>query len=254
MTVPLLEAKGLCVKRADRAVLEEVSLRLEAGARVAVLGANGSGKSTLLRALLGLEPWERGEVQLGGASLSVLGRRAIATRATLVLQDTHIEAPITVRELVELGRHPHRGSPAATRDRACVEEALRRADVLALAERDVRTLSGGELQRAHLARALAQDTPVLLLDEPTSSLDLGHQLALLETLRDLADEGRAVCVVLHDLSLAARWAQRIVVLAGARVLAEGTPLEVLTPSLLHEAFGIVARVHELEGQLVVVPA
>lgn len=254
MTVPLLEAKGLCVKRADRAVLEDVSLRLEAGARVAVLGANGSGKSTLLRALLGLEPWERGEVQLGGASLSVLGRRAIATRATLVLQDTHIEAPITARELVELGRHPHRGSPEATRDRACIEEALRRADVLALAERDVRTLSGGELQRAHLARALAQDTPVLLLDEPTSSLDLGHQLALLEVLRGLADEGRAVCVVLHDLLLAARWAQRIVVLAGARVLAEGTPREVLTPSLLHEAFGIVARVHELEGQLVVVPA
>ncbi|MBN8616160.1 MAG: ABC transporter ATP-binding protein [Deltaproteobacteria bacterium] len=254
MSEILLEARAIRVMRRERVVLDDVSLSLTAHARVAIVGANGSGKSTLLRALLGLDAIAAGEVRLGGTNVRSLSRVEVARRATLVLQDTHVEVPITVRDLVELGRFPHRGTDQARHDRSRVEDAMKRADVSALAERDVRTLSGGELQRAHLARALVQDTRVLLLDEPTSSLDLGHQLSLLAVLRALADDGRAVCVVLHDLALAARWAERIVVLAAGKVVADGSPREVLTSHTLSLAFGVEARVLDVEGQLVVVPA
>ena len=254
MSEILLEARAIRVMRRERVVLDDVSLSLAAHARVAIVGANGSGKSTLLRALLGLDAIAAGEVRLGGTNVRSLSRVEVARRATLVLQDAHVEVPITVRDLVELGRFPHRGTAQATHDRRRVEDAMRRADVASLAARDVRTLSGGELQRAHLARALAQDTRVLLLDEPTSSLDLGHQLSLLAVLRALADDGRAVCVVLHDLALAARWAERIVVLAAGKVVADGSPREVLTSQTLSLAFGVEARVLDVEGQLVVVPA
>jgi len=254
MSEILLEAKEIRVSRGHRRVLDGVSISLATHARVAVVGANGSGKSTLLRALLGLDAITGGEVLLGGTNVRSLSRVEVARRATLVLQDTHVEVPITVRDLVELGRFAHRGTAQAAHDRARIEDAMRRADVASLAERDVRTLSGGELQRAHLARALAQDSRVLLLDEPTSSLDLGHQLSLLAVLRALADDGRAVCVVLHDLALASRWAERIVVLAGGKVVADGPPREVLTSETLSLAFGVEARVLEVEGQLVVVPA
>lgn len=250
----LLEAEAVRVVRGSRAVLDGVSLTLDAGARVAIVGANGSGKSTLLRALLGLEPRASGRVRLGGEDVSTLARVEIARRATLVLQDTHVEVPITVRELVELGRLPYRGDRRAKEDRRAIDDALARADVSALAERDVRTLSGGELQRAHLARALAQATPLLLLDEPTSSLDLGHSERLLRTLTAVASEGRAVCAVLHDLTLAARWAERLVVLASGVILADGPPRDVLTASTLAKAFGVEARVLDVEGQLVVVPS
>jgi iron complex transport system ATP-binding protein len=254
MTAPLAEARDLRVVHGARRVLDGVSLTLAARARVALVGANGSGKSTLLRAMLGLVPLAGGEARLGGTNVPSLSRLEIARRATLVLQDTHVEVPLTVRDLVELGRFAHRGTPEARHDRARIDAALERADVGSLAERDVRTLSGGELQRAHLARALAQDTGVLLLDEPTSSLDLGHQLSLLEALRSLADEGRAVCVVLHDLPLAARWAEHVVVLADGRVHAQGPPREVLSAATLRTAFGVEADVELHRGELVVVPS
>ncbi len=253
MSATLLDAKDVRVMRRERAVLDGVSLSLEPRARVAIVGANGSGKSTLLRALLGLDAISSGEVRLGGTSVGALARVEIARRATLVLQDTHVELAVTVRDLVELGRFPHRGTVQSRDDAARVEDAMTRADVSQLADRDVRTLSGGELQRAHLARALAQDTRVLLLDEPTSSLDLGHQHAVLGVLRALADDGRAVCVVLHDLSLAARWAERLIVLAKGRVIASGAPRDVITSATLDEAFGLNARVIHADGELVVVP-
>ncbi len=252
MTV--LQARDLTIRRGARTLLDRVSLTLRGGDRVAVVGANGSGKSTLLRALLGLEPLDSGEVRLSGTPIGAMRRLDIARAATLVLQDTHVEIPISVRDLVELGRFPHRGTPAAARDREELSRAMELADVTALAERDVRTLSGGELQRAHLARALAQATAAILLDEPTSSLDLRHQLHTLETLRALAAEGRAVLLVLHDLTLAARWADRMIVLREGRVHAEGTPREVLTRTIVREAFGVEARIEDLSGELVVVPS
>jgi iron complex transport system ATP-binding protein len=249
----LVRAEALVVHRGRRTVLHDVSLSLEGGARVAVVGANGSGKSTLLRALLGLEPRASGSVRLEGRALEEMTRVEIARAATLVLQDTHVEVPISVRDLVALGRFPHRGTPESARDRAAVDEALARTELATLAGRDVRTLSGGELQRAHLARALSQETRVVLLDEPTSSLDLHHQLRTLATLRALADDGRAVLVVLHDLTLAARWAERVVVLREGRVHAEGAPADVLTASTVGEAFGVEARVERVDGELVVIP-
>jgi len=249
----LLEARGIRVLRGERAVVDGVDLTLAPGARLAVVGANGSGKSTLLRALLGLEPRAAGEVRLSGASVHGLARVEIARLATLVLQDTHVDVPITVRDLVELGRFAHRGTSRAAEDRAEVERALQQTELLSLASRDVRTLSGGELQRAHLARALAQASSVILCDEPTSSLDLRHQLAVLATLRAQAEQGCAVVVVLHDLTLAARWAERVLVLREGRVLAEGAPLDVLTAETVREAFDVDVRVAEVDGELVVTP-
>ena len=253
MTETLLEARGVRVLREARAVVDGVDLALAPGARVAIVGANGSGKSTLLRSLRGLEPLASGEVKLAGASVTGLARVEIARRATLVLQDTHVDVPITVRDLVELGRFAHRGTPRAADDRAEIERALQQTELPSLAARDVRTLSGGELQRVHLARALAQACGVILCDEPTSSLDLRHQLAVLATLRAQAGAGRAVVVVLHDLTLAARWAERVVVLREGRVLAEGAPREVLTTESVREAFGVEARVTEVDGELVITP-
>lgn len=253
MTETLLEARGIRVLRDRRAVVDGVDLTLSAGARVAIVGANGSGKSTLLRALLGLEPRATGEVKLSGASVPGLARVEIARRATLVLQDTHVDVPITVRDLVELGRFAHRGTPRAADDRAEIDRALQQTELLPLASREVRTLSGGELQRAHLARALAQACRVILCDEPTSSLDLRHQLAVLATLRAQAADGRAVVVVLHDLMLAARWAERVVVLREGRVLAEGAPREVLTAETVREAFSVEARVSDVDGEIVITP-
>jgi iron complex transport system ATP-binding protein len=250
----LAELRDARVLRAGRAVLDGVSVRLEPGARVAVVGANGSGKSTLLRAMLGLAPLAAGEARLGGQPLGALSRVEIARRATLVLQDTHLEVPITVRDLVELGRYPHRGTAVAARDQASIESALARVDLASLGARDVRTLSGGELQRAHLARALAQDTQVLLLDEPTASLDLGHQLQLLEVLEGLSDEGRAVCVVLHDLALAARWAARVLVLESGRAIADAPPHESLEAATIERAFGARVRVVDVDGALAILPA
>lgn len=251
----LLEARGVVVELGGRRIVDSVDLRLGAGERVAMIGANGSGKSTLLRALLGVAPIARGTVELEGAPLASLRRDAIARRITMVAQDTHLDLPLTVRELVEIGRFPHRGSTPehARASQAAIEGALRDADVHELAARDVRTLSGGELQRAHLARALAQSTRVLLLDEPTSSLDLRHQLDLLERLASLAARGHAVLATLHDLSLAATWASRIVVLDGGRLLADGTPREVLATQLVSRALRVEVAMHELEGRLVVVP-
>ncbi len=249
----LLQARGVRVLRGARAVVDGVDLTLARGDRVAIVGANGSGKSTLLRALLGLEPLAAGEVLLEGASVRAMPRVEIARRATLVLQDTHVDVPITVRELVELGRFAHRGTPRSAEDRAELARALRETSLEDLATRDLRTLSGGELQRAHLARALAQACAVVLCDEPTSSLDLRHQLAVLATLRAQADAGRAVVVVLHDLTLAARWAERVLVLREGRVLAEGAPRAVLTRETLREAFDVEVRVSDVESDLVITP-
>ena len=249
----LLEARGIRVLRGTRAVVDGVDLTLSRGDRVAIVGANGSGKSTLLRALLGLETLASGEVLLEGTSLKIMARVDIARRATLVLQDTHVEVPITVRDLVELGRYPRRGTAQARDDRAEIARALRETSLEELAERDIRTLSGGELQRAHLARALAQACGVVLCDEPTSSLDLRHQLAVLATLRAQAEAGRAVVVVLHDLTLAARWAERVIVLREGRVLAVGPPREVLTAQNVETAFGVAVRILEADGELVITP-
>ena len=206
----------------DAVVLADVDVALGAGELVAVLGPNGSGKSTLLRVLAGLARPSTGEVRLDGRPLGALGRRAVARRLALVPQDPRVDYPFTALEVTLMGRAPHQrglGLPSA-RDLAVAEDALARVDAGGLAGRLIDHLSGGERQRVFLARALAQEPDVLLLDEPTTHLDVRHQLETHALLRHLCRERGLACVtVVHDLNLAMTYCDRVVVLAGGRVAA-----------------------------------
>jgi iron complex transport system ATP-binding protein len=249
-----LEGRALAFAYEGRPVFSGVDLSLSPSELVAVVGPNGAGKSTLLHVLLGLLPAQSGTVTLAGRAISELSRREIARRVAFLPQQTHSDFAFTVRELVGMGRMPHLGRfrPEAAADVEAVDDALRRTGTAAFSDRLISELSGGERQRVLLARAIAQSTDVLLLDEPTSSLDLGHQLEVIGLLRALVDSGKAAAVALHDLSLAARFADRIVVLSEGRIAAEGAPRKVITEELLERHFRVRARVeHGPEGVLVI---
>jgi iron complex transport system ATP-binding protein len=251
----LLEARGLAFGYPERPVFEDVGFTLAAGELVALCGPNGAGKSTLLRLLLGLHAPRAGTVALGGRPLAELARREIALAAALLPQDSPVDLPLTVREVVALGRLPHQGRfrPESAADVDAVARALAATDTTAFAARPLAELSGGERHRVHLARALAQGAPVLLLDEPVAGLDLAHQLQALALLRATVSEGRGAIVALHDLSLAAH-CDRILVLAGGRLRADAAPAEVLTPEALARDFGVLASVQRDEaGRPFVVP-
>lgn len=251
----VLEGRDLSFAYDDRQVLSAVEVSLAGSELVAVVGPNGAGKSTLLRVLLGLLPVRTGSVSLLGRPLSALSRREIAQRIAFLPQETHSDFAFTVRELVAMGRIPHLGRfrPEGPADVLAIERALDQTSTSAFVDRLASELSGGERQRVLLARAIAQTTDVLLLDEPTSSLDVAHQLEIIRLLRDLAREGRAVAIALHDLSLAARFADRVIVLSGGKVAAQGTPRDVVTPELLERHFRIRARVEHAEEGVLVVP-
>jgi cobalamin transport system ATP-binding protein len=226
------------------------------GEWVGLIGANGAGKSSLLRAVANLVAHE-GEVRIGG---DVLGRLAPRRRARLVAyvaQQPELPAGMTVLDYALLGRTPHIGyfGVESRQDRERCADVLDRIGLAALAERHLATLSGGELQRAVLARALAQEAPVLLLDEPTSALDLGRRVDALELVDELRRErGLTVVSAMHDLTLAAQFADRLVLLSAGRVVASGTPAEVLDERVLSECFGGRVRVlTDDDGQLLVVP-
>jgi iron complex transport system ATP-binding protein len=258
----LLEAEGLTFGYPGRPVFRDVTFALGAGELVALAGPNGAGKSTLLRVLLGLHAPLAGRVALGGVALASLRRREIARRVALLPQESPSDLPLAVREIISLGRLPHlrRFEPEGPADLAAVEAALAATDTAELAERPMTELSGGERHRVHLARALAQGAPVLLLDEPTAGLDLVHQLEALELLRATVDEaaeaggGRGAIVAMHDLSLAARWCDRILLLADGALQADAPPAAVLTPETLARVFGVRAEVRADEtGRPFVVP-
>lgn len=238
-------------------VLHGVEVEVKEGEMVGLVGPNGSGKSTLLQVLAGLRRPRRGRVLLKGRDLAGLSRREAARWVTLVFQDTHVEFAFPVREVVAMGRYPHLGRFQAMghQDREAVERALRLTALEQLADRPVNQLSGGERQRVHIARAVAQDTPVLLLDEPTSNLDLAHQIEVLELIRQSSREGRAVLASFHDLALATRSCDRLVMLAAGRVAATGSPEAVVTEEHLARHFGLRARVRRdpETGSLVVIP-
>jgi len=244
----LVEAEGISFAYSRRTIFEEVALAVRPGELVALCGPNGAGKSTLLRLLLGLHVPSAGQVRLGGDPVAALSRRQIARRAALLPQDAPVDLPLSVREAVALGRLPHleRFQPEGAADAEAVERALQATDTAVLAAQPVAELSGGERQRVHLARALAQEAPLLLLDEPIAGLDLGHQLQALELLRAIVDVGRGALVALHDLSLAARRCDRMIFLAGGRIRADDAPAVVLTPETLAEVFGVRAEVR-LDG-------
>jgi len=240
-----LRAEDVAFSYGGRDVLGGVSLALERRELVGVLGPNGSGKTTLVRCLMGFLAPRRGRVTLGGRDVAAWPRRQLARHLAVVPQEMPTDFPLLVRELVLLGRVPHlppRGLGfESARDRGVAEAALADAALTELADRPLHQLSGGELRRAFIARALAQETPILLLDEPTSSLDLRHQLGILELLRRRARGGAAVLVVLHDLNLAAAYCDRIVVLAQGRVAAAGPPTAALDPAILSDVYGVDLR-------------
>ncbi|WP_206796545.1 ABC transporter ATP-binding protein [Amycolatopsis sp. MtRt-6] len=237
-----VHAHEIDVAYGNDVVVRAASLALHAGTVTALIGPNGSGKSTLLRALARLHTPAAGSVAFAdGADLRALSGKDIAKRITLLSQQRTAPGGVCVRELVEFGRHPHRsrwggrdaGGPAA------VERALALTGLAGLADRPVQALSGGQAQRVWLAACLAQDTALLLLDEPTTFLDLRYQVEILDVVRDLADShGVGVGVVLHDLDQAAAVADRVVLLEGGRVTAEGEPADVLTAENLTRAYGI----------------
>lgn len=224
---------------APRPALDGVTMDVPQGTLYAVLGPNGSGKSTLMRGLMGLIRPEAGQASLEGRPLPAWDRRELARTVGVVPQTETIAFPVTVSELVGMGRYPHLGalSPMREPDRAAVDRALERCDAKPLAARDVTTLSGGEMQRVRIARALAQEPRVLALDEPTASLDIRHEMSILRLLRSSATQGLTVLLITHHLDLAARFADRLLLLAGGRVAAEGTPTDVLRSDVLSEVYG-----------------
>lgn len=224
--------------RAAQPAVNGVSVEVPLGRITAVVGPNGSGKSSLVRALLGQLPLERGRITLDGVSLGDLERRHIATQMAVVPQREEPVFPLPVREYIALGRHPHgslfRGRTAA--DRAAIATAIARADVAMFADRATDQLSGGEWQRVRVARALAQGGRSLVLDEPTTFLDVAHEMAVFELLDALAREGQGILLVSHQLNLVARFADHIVLLHHGRVVAAGPPAMVMRGEVLERVY------------------
>jgi iron complex transport system ATP-binding protein len=218
--------------------LEQIDLVVPYGVSVAVLGPNGSGKSTLLRLLLGTQTPGSGSVEFGGRTLGKWGRPELARAIGVVPQGEEEVFPLSVRELVAMGRYPHLGPwrREGEADRRAIEQAMRRCDVLQFSDRPISTLSGGERQRARIARALAQEPGTLALDEPTVALDIRHEMEIFELLRDLVGSGVTVLLVTHNLNLAARYADRLLLLDEGQLAAEGAPSEVLRGELLREVY------------------
>jgi len=237
----LLRADAVTVQLGGAVVVDRASLTLRAGELVALVGPNGAGKTTLMRALAGLLP-ASGNIEINGRQLETLGQRERA-RAIAYLPQGHVfHWPMHVAAVVTLGRHPHadpfsRTSPA---DRDAVTRALQATATEVFAGRRVTTLSGGERARVALARALATEAPMLFADEPTASLDPRHQLVVMDLLRRAVRAGGAVLAILHDLTLAARFADRVMVMDGGRIVADGRPEDALSPAQIAKVFGVDA--------------
>jgi iron complex transport system ATP-binding protein len=226
--------------RSERAALDGVSLTAASGEITAVVGPNGSGKSTLVRTLLGIVPREGGRRTVRGDALASLDRRELARRVAVVTQSESIAFALPVREYVALGRYPHEGAWSAegggSDDALAIERAMKLAGVTAMASRGTDELSGGEWQRVRIARALAQGGGAIVLDEPSTFLDVGHEMAMFELFAHLAREGMAVLLVSHQLNLVARFAHRLVLLHHGRVAAVGPPSEVMRAPVLERVY------------------
>lgn len=252
-----LYARQLCLAIGGKTLLDKVDIAILPGRVTAVVGPNGAGKSTLLKVLSGDLTPNSGSLTLNGVPMSQWNARERALQRAVLPQTPELAFAFRPRDVVEMGRHPHRGRVAAAQDRLAIAGAMQDTETLVLADRDCRSLSGGELHRVHFARALAQiwaplqggRTRVLLLDEPTAALDLFHQHAVLAKARALADQGVAVFAVLHDLNLAAAYADTIAVLSAGAIDACGSPGEVLTPDRVGRIWRVECQVMDDEDGL-----
>jgi iron complex transport system ATP-binding protein len=236
----MLEAHAAAVDLGGRRVLNDISLRFDAGKLSAVIGPNGAGKSTLLRVLAGLQRLTAGSVTLDGIDLSSIQRRVLARRLSFVPQSTQFPFAFTVREVVATGRNPHLGrfQRETDLDRECIEEAFVLTDMVHLKNRLVTELSGGERQRVMIARSLATKAEIVLLDEPTANLDPSHAIDILDLCDSLTEKGILVALTTQDLSMAVRYADRMALMKTGTVVAAGTRDEVLTDVTLHSVFGV----------------
>ena len=242
---PAISAHGLTYEVDAKRLLDGVSLHAGRGELVGLVGPNGAGKTTLLRALSGIVRCREGGVRLHGVDVDRLSTREVATSLALVPQIAPYTHGFNVIELVLMGRYPHLGpfQIEGSKDDRIARDAMRLTETEQFAGRTLDTLSGGERQRVFIARALTQQPRVLLLDEPTTNLDVLHQLKVLDLVRRLVDDGLTAIAAIHDLNMAARYCDRLVLLSVGRVLAEGTPGDVLTPETMATAFGVRAEVY-----------
>ena len=251
----LLTAHDLGVTLSGRTILRDVSLALQPKHLVALIGPNGAGKTTLLRALAVLQP-STGAIHVAGDDLAKLSLRERAKRFGYLPQGHVVHWPLEVKDVVALGRYPHgatnpaRLSPA---DEAAVQRAMRATDVTGFAARRVTELSGGERSRVALARVLAVEAPIVLADEPTASLDPRYQLDVMKSLRDVADGGVLVIVVTHDLGLAARFADTVLVMSQGRLVADGAPAQALSDEVMADVFRVVAFRADYRNETVILP-
>lgn len=233
-------------------VLHDINLTIPKGGVIALIGANGAGKSTLLSLMSRLLPLQTGRIEIEGLAVNGTPDHALAKVIAILRQDTTVSSRLRVRELVGFGRFPHSRGRLTPNDRTIIDAALAQFSLSDLADRFIETLSGGQRQRALVAMAFAQDTDYLLLDEPLNNLDMYHARALMLTLSDIArNRGKTIVVVLHDVNQAAAHADRIVAMKGGRIVADGTPGEVLTPETLEAIFGFSMRVEKIDGKPVV---
>ena len=257
MTRPMLQVEALAAGYAGEKTIRDISFSLAKGDLVGLIGPNGSGKTTLLKACLRLLHTDSGSLRVDGKSMSALSRREIAKRITMVPQDTHVDFAFSVRELVAMGRYPHLGRfrTETGEDRAAISRAMSLTRVDAISDRPAVELSGGERQRVLIARALAQATPVILLDEPTSNLDLAHQVEVLQLIREITRENRCALAAIHDVSLASRFCDRLIVMRDGTIATQGRPEQVLSKKLFEELFHVRVDViaHGATGSFLVVP-
>ena len=252
---PMLAAQQLEVTLSGRTVLHDVSLSLPSGQLVALVGPNGAGKTTLLRALAGLVP-STGTIEVGGDHLSSLSLRERAKRFGYLPQGHLVHWPLPAKDVVALGRYPHGATDPARlspHDEQAVLRAMQATNVVEFAERPVTELSGGERSRVALARVLAVEAPVVLADEPTASLDPRYQIDVMINLRGAADRGVLVVVVTHDLGLAARFADTVLVLSDGRLVAQGKPAQALSEQVMADVFRISAYRADYRNEAVILP-
>ncbi len=251
----MLSVNNISVSRRGRIILSRLSFSVHQGQLIGLIGPNGAGKTTLLRALSGLQAVESGQVSFDGKMVDRQNRQEVARKVAYLEQNSRSYWPLSVENLVMLGRMPHLGQwqrPTAT-DWEIVHQTMQTCDVLQFARRPVTTLSGGEQARAMLARALATEPEILLADEPIAGLDPAHQLDVMDKLQELVAEGAGVVVVMHDLSIAARYCNRLTLLFEGKVTSEGDAATVLSAQNLMQCYGIDAHFGKMDDELFVIP-